>query len=404
VALSNAILVITVGAHSSTDSVSRANAVARAFLDVRSELLRLQTQVVVRGLNGQVRTLDAQINNLTQSINVFSANPTGTTSGNQLANLVDQRSEDSSQVSQLESQIELEQLNQTSVTQASLVLDRAAPIKVSAAKVTVVDALSGLIGGLGLALVVLVVGVLVSDRVRNRAQLAAALGAPVELSILHCASRRAMRPRRRMALVTHPTPELAMIERRLRAHLEAAGGAALAVVEVEASEPCALAVAVLANSLAREGKRVVIADMAKGRPVASLLDVTRDDKKLHAITFEDHSFVVMVAPDDPIEMSPAWTPKGADVLLVVTSADVAFGSEHLAAWVGKAVVLVNMKRATAPRVSATGELLRQARIVIRSAILIGVDPKDDASTGGADTEHLKEHEQRANGVLQVARR
>ena len=152
-----------------------------------------------------------------------------------------------------------------------------------------------------------------------------------------------------------------MIERRLRAHLEAAGGATLAVVEVEASESCALAVSVLANSLAREGRRVVVADMANGRPVASLLDVTRDDKKLHAVTLEEHSFVVMVAPDDPVEMGPEWTPKGADVLLVVTSADVAFGSEHLAAWAGKAVVMVNMKRATAPtcerhrRAAAPGE-------------------------------------------------
>ena len=164
--------------------MSRANAVAKAFLAVRSQLLRLQTQVVVSGLNHQVQTLDAQVNNLTQSINVLSANPTGT-SGNQLANLVDQRSQDSSQVSQLESQIELEQLNQTSVTQASLVLDPGAPVKVSAKKVTIMDALSGLVGGLGLAVVILIVGVLVSDRVRNRAQVAAGSGAPVELSLLH---------------------------------------------------------------------------------------------------------------------------------------------------------------------------------------------------------------------------
>jgi hypothetical protein len=195
-----------------------------------------------------------------------------------------------------------------------------------------------------------------------------------------------------------------MIERRLRAHLEATGGSALAVVEVEASDSCALAVAGLAYSLASEGRRVVIADMANGRPVAALLGVTRDEKKLHAVTLEDQSVVLMVAPDDPIEMGPGWTPKGADVLLVVASADVAFGSEHLAAWVTKAVVVVNMKRATAAGISATGELLRQARIMIRSAILIGVDPKDDASAGGTDSAPLRDHEQHANGVLQAARR
>ncbi len=404
VALSNAILVITVGTHSPAAAVSRANAVARAFLTVRTELLRLQTQVVVGGMNGQVRTLNAEVNNLTQSVNALSANPTGTTSGNELANLIDQRSEDASQVATLESQIQQQQLNETSVTQGSLVLDRGALVKLSAKKVTIIDALSGLVGGLGLALVILIIAVLVSDRVRNRAQVAAALGAPVELSLMHSASRRALRPRRRLKLVTHPTPALAMMERRLRAHLEADDGAALAVVEVEASGSCALAVTALAYTLASEGRRVVIADMAQGRPVAELLGVTRDEKKLHAVTIEDQSVVLMVAPDDPIEMGPGWTPKGADVLLVVASADVAFGSEHLAAWVTKAVVVVNMKRATAAGVSATGELLRQARITIRSAIVIGTNPKDDASAGGTDAQLLRDHDQRANGVLQTARR
>ena len=58
----------------------------------------------------------------------------------------------------------------------------------------------------------------------------------------------------------------------------------------------------------------------------------------------------------------------------------------------KAVVVVDPSRASAGAITATGELLRRARIAIRSAILIGVDPEDDESHGGLDSDWLSESE------------
>jgi hypothetical protein len=190
-----------------------------------------------------------------------------------------------------------------------------------------------------------------------------------------------------------------MIERRLRAHLDAAGGSALAIVPVEAPDLGAAAVGVLAFSLASEGRRVVIADMADGRPVASLFGVSGGEKKLHTVTMGDQSVVLMVAPDDRIEIGQGWAPKGDDVLLVLASADPAFGSQHLGAWVAKAVVVVNMKRATASAVGFTGELLRQEKIVITSAILVGTNPKDDESVSVAPQIHRTDNDHHAVGVL-----
>ena len=330
-ALSNAILAITVSAHSPTDAVSRADAVARSFLAVRSNLVRLQTQVQVSGLKSQVGSLDSQITNLSSSIDVLSSNPTASTSGTELANLVNERSQDSSQVAQLASEIQQVQLNETSVNQGSQVLDRAALVKVSAAKVTIIDALSGLIGALGLALIALVMAVLVSDRLRSRGQVASALGAPIDLSLLRVASRRAMRPKHQAQLLLHPTSALQMMERRLRDALESGAGSSLAVVELEAAEPSALAVSMLAFSLASEGLRVVMVDMAQGRPLATLLGVTGSEKRLHTVTLENRSAVLMIGPDDPAEMGREWNPKGADAVLVLSSIDPTFGSEQLAA-------------------------------------------------------------------------
>ncbi len=403
-ALSNAILSITLSAHSQADAVSRGNAVAQAFLRVRTDELNLQTQVVVRGLQAQVNALDHEITNLSSSIDVLSATPAGSQSSTELADLVEQRSEDTSQVAQVESQMQQVHLNESSVTQASQVLDPAAPVKVSAKKVTIMDALSGFIGGLGLAIVALVVGVLLSDRLRSREEVAAALGAPVELSMFRFAPRRWMRGRRRHKLLMRPTPELSMIARRLRAHFQSPGGAALVVVEVESAQSCALAVAVLAASLTSEGMRVVMTDMAKGRPLASLFAVTSRERKLHTVTVGDESAFLIVGPDDPAELEDDWIPNGADALLVLASVDPAFGAEHLAAWANKAVVVVDTSKARAATITATGQLLRRAGIAIRSAILIGADPEDDESAGGLGADWPSESEPRASGVLQASRR
>lgn len=398
--LSNAILLITVSAHSPGDAVLWADAVARGFLAVRTELLRAQTHVVVASLNSQVQSFDSQINNLTSSINALSSSPTGSPSGNELATLVDERSADTSQVSQLESEIQQQQLGETTVTQSSVVLDRAAAVKVSATRVTVIDALSGLIGGLGLALIALVVGVLLSDRLRNRAQVAAALGAPIDLSLLRYASRHAMRKRDRRQLLLHPTPALQMMERRLRAALESAGGTSLAVVELETAEPSALALSMLAFSLASEGLSVVMIDMAKGRPLASVLGVTGNEKGLHTVTLEGASAVLIVGPDDPAEMGHEWNPPGAAALLVLTSVDPAFGSGQLANWTSEAVVIVNPRKVPSGRITAAGELLRQAGMAIRSAILLGLPPEEDDSLGVVGSAQVGDAGQGANDMLQ----
>jgi hypothetical protein len=189
-----------------------------------------------------------------------------------------------------------------------------------------------------------------------------------------------------------------MIERRLRAQLDGPGGAALIVAEAGTVEPCAVAVAGVALSLASEGRRVVMADVARDRPLAALFGVTSREKELHNVTLGSESAFLIIGPDDPAEMDQDWMPNGADALLVLASVDPAFGAEHLAGWAGKAVVVVDPRQTTATRVQAIGALLRQARIAVRSAIVIGADPEGD-DTLGSTPDHLGAVEQHAPGVL-----
>ena len=136
----------------------------------------------------------------------------------------------------------------------------------------ITDSIAGVIAGLGLGVGIVVVGAVLTDRLRRRDEIAIAVGAPVELSIGRYRRPRFFRKWRLDRRVRRPSRDMRMMERRIRAHLESAPGSALAVVPVECSEPAALAMASLALSLGREGRRVIVADLADGRPLQSLLE------------------------------------------------------------------------------------------------------------------------------------
>jgi len=128
---------------------------------------------------------------------------------------------------------------------------------------------------LGMALVI--GQAVLSDRLRRRDEIADALGAEVELSVGRYKRPRLFRNRRLAHRVISPTPEMRMVARRLAARLEQSPGAALAVVSVECNEPAALAVASVALSLAEEGGRVTVVDLAEGRPLQSLFKLPELD-------------------------------------------------------------------------------------------------------------------------------
>ncbi|MCL2394877.1 MAG: hypothetical protein FWC87_09345 [Acidimicrobiaceae bacterium] len=69
----------------------------------------------------------------------------------------------------------------------------------------------------------------------------------------------------------------------------------------------------------------------------------------------------------------------ADVTLVLATVDSAVGADHLAASVGKAVVMIRAGEATRSSIEAIATQLRHARIAILSGILIGTDREDYSS-------------------------
>jgi hypothetical protein len=380
-AVSNEIISVRLSAPSPALAVSYENAVTKAFLAVRADELANQTTIVVDGLNAQVAGLNTDITNLTNSINALSGSPAGPGSSSQISQLVDQRGGDASQISQLESQVQQDQLGEKAAVQGSQVLDPAAPVPVSDKKIIAEDSLSGLAGGLGLSLAAVLIAAVVSDRPRRRSDVATVLGAPVELSTGSFPHHVWMRSSHLRWLLRKPNSQIRMIENRLRSQLDSLPGSSLAVVEIEASDPAALGVTTLAMSLASEGKNVVLADFAEGRPLASLLGVrSKAGVPANVSVKGGRDLTVIVAPDDPAELSHAGVPDGTDAVLVLATTSPSTGAEYLSAWASGAVVVLTAGRASSTRIAACGHLLRQSGLAIQSAILVAARP-DDETTG-----------------------
>lgn len=342
-AQSDSIMSISFSGDSQAQAVSDDRAIAEAFLSVQAGEVRLQTDAAVRGFRSQISTLNTAINDLNTSINSLSSAPPSNQTTDQLTELVNQRGLDSSQVSQLQDQIQQDLTNEQSVDDVNHVLDPAAIVPVSTKKVIVKDGLSGLVAGLALGIGAVVLRWLLSSRPLDRSIVAATVGAPVELSLGRHRIPRTMRKRKLSGQLRNPSSALRMIERRLRTHLESAAGSALAVVAVGADEPAALATGALALDLTSQGRQVVVVDAVDHRILASALGLKPklDTTETFRIPSGDSALTVIVAPEDPAQMAQKPPPDDADAVLVLTTLDPAFGAEHLASWVSDAVLILS---------------------------------------------------------------
>jgi len=403
IVMSNNILSITFSGGSQSEAVSNDTAVGQAFLTVLANELRLQTDVLVHGLQSQIATLNASINDLNITIALLSNAPANTQTTNHLTDLINQRTSETGQVSQLQGQIQQGLLNEHLVANVNHVLDPAALVPVSTTKVVVRDGLSGLVAGLAIGMGIVIFGSLLSERARDRSAVAATAGAPVELSLGRYRRLRIMQRRRLNRRLRKPSPALSMLGRRLRTNLESAPGSALGVIALGTVEAAALSVGLLALDLTSEGHGVVVVDAADDRILASVLGHT--SRVRTAETFQSFSLGsppvrVIVSPADPAQMAQKPPPEDAEAVLVLATLNPAFGAEHLASWVTDAVIILSAKEVSISQIEITSEMLRLAGIFLRSIVLLDADPQD-VSSGALSTSDLLSDTGRTNGSLIV---
>jgi hypothetical protein len=174
--LGTSILSIKASAASGAAAIAESNAVAQAFLQVRTQVQSELTNATVTSLNSEIQQLQTDVANVQAQMQGLNPGPALTALENQLQN-------DAQQIGSLKAQVRQANASEKLVSGRSAILDQAYVVVTSKKKTMVKDGLSGLVAGLALGLGIVITAELLSDRPRRRADVAAALGAPVDLSV-----------------------------------------------------------------------------------------------------------------------------------------------------------------------------------------------------------------------------
>jgi capsular polysaccharide biosynthesis protein len=399
--ITNTVLQFNVGAPSSAAATQRASALATSYLDYRAKYAQTQEQQLTAQLDQQYNTAEQRLAVIDAEIGQLPTTQLTPAQKIQLDNLQTQLGDQKQIMQYATGTVASTKASTSAMVSGSYVLDPPTVVTHSRVKGAALYVAGGLFVGLVVGMAIVIVSALLSSRLRRRDDVAATLGAPVRLSVGSLRMPRLPMPSRQRAKRDRDM-------RRVIAYLHGAvsgssrGPASLAVVAVDDAETVASAVASLARSGAREGRRVFVADLSDGVPLARLLGV--GDPGVHEVSHDGARLLVAVperddvAPVGPVRDggSPAvWAPPNeavvtaystADLLLTLVTLDPAVGGDHLATWASEAIVVVTAGGSSAEKVHSVGEMIRLAGTRLDSAILIGAD-RSDASLGVLDLAH-----------------
>ena len=404
-ATTDRVILITVNAPSSSDAVNRANALATQYLKFRAQLVQTEQNLMISSLNQQIDQAKQNLSSIDTKISHVSAQPSSSAQQSQLADLAKQKTQATAALTELQQAAVTAQasvqVTTDTIVENSRQLDPATAVPPhSRLKREIEYALLGLIAGLALGVGIVVIGALLSDRLRRRDDVAHALGAPVKLSV------GIVRGARRWGLeAATKNADLQRISAYLGKAIPAPrhGPASLAVVPVDDRDVPALCLVSLAVSRAKQGLKVVVVDLCQDTPAAAL--VGSAGPGIQTVGVDGTQLTVVVPePDDLMPLGPlpgrpgqaqAAEPlvaacESADLLLTLAVLDPSLGGEHLAGWARGAIVTVTAGQSSAARIRAAGEMIRLSGTTLIAGVLIGADKSDESVglTPAPDTDRV----------------
>ena len=388
------VLAVTGSGPSAEQAQLRAGAVGNAFLTFRADELQSQQDLVVQSLNQQITQARQRVSSIDGQLSQLSGQ---SASPAQLDKVRAERTAAANALSNLQQAAATNQTTTlpglTAALKNSMVLS-VIPVPLAKKKILVTYAAIGLVAGLVVGLSIVIIGSLISDRLRRRDDVAYALDAPVKLSV------RTLRGRRRLVPWPGRAGKRNQDLRRVVAHLHTAvprrtqGAQGLAIVAVDNAPVVAQAVTELATSYAGSGTQVVTADLSSGAHLAHLARVKGPGT--HEVSRNGVTFTMAVPERDDLApagpLPPFNSPPGraqapdplvssdvaADLLLTLATLDPAVGGDHLATWASNAVVVVTSGESSAERIHSVGEMIRLAGMRLDSVVLLGADKSDES--------------------------
>jgi len=390
------VIQITASAPNGAAAVSRASAVANEFIQYMANQEETTQNVVVQSEQqelSQDSNIEASLNSQIATVKAEQATPA---QKQKLASLQGQEGQAALTVTTLQQTLAQTQTGSDTLpaVKGTVILDPATAEPYAKTKDLVTYAIYGIVGGFVIGLGIVILGALISDKLRRRDDIARALGAPVGLSVGPIKLSRTLPPRR-LGLTAVGDPDIKRVADYLRGATSAKKQPIkLAVVPADDPAVAALALVALAMSFAEQGRKVMLVDLARGMPMADLLG--RKSPGVGKVRAQEAS--LMLAVPDPEEVAPrapadpgsttarrssfgdeiAAAYASVDVLLTLCTLDPARGGEYLATWADRAVVVVTGGRASWTKLQATGEMLRVAGLSLSSTVLVGADESDES--------------------------
>jgi uncharacterized protein involved in exopolysaccharide biosynthesis len=354
----SSVLQVDIPGEDPQDAVRRARVLARTYLAYREEQLTRQSKAVTQGYRDRIDALQSQVDDLTAQYDAITARGGA---DQQSSDVLTLRGQLIGQITQLQDQIETETLQVDAVVAASRVLDEASLVPQSRLRRTVLSLGSGVVGGLGIGLGVVLVYAITTSRLRSRADVAMAMGAPVRFSAGRIVPRwRWVRRRHAAALdllvdgLSTAVPSTGKPPRRL------------GLISVDCEREGAKVLVGLARRLGVE-RSVLAVDLA----ATGLLARELGPAALQAAGTTGSVAVVSGPTVDAV----------ADVLLTLVPFDIGRGLSHVHATSPRCVVLVKAGRSTSEMLSTVARTALAAGIDVAFVMVVGAD-RVDASFGG----------------------
>jgi hypothetical protein len=319
----------------------RADAVAKAFLAYRAQLSQEQVNATVEALKAQQDRLRQQIAADDAAINSTSD---AQRQGSTYTDLLADRQQRASSVQQIDATIQSDQVAAQSVSGASRVIDTAYVTPLSTKKAIAKNAVTGLLVGLVLGVAGVLFAAVVTTRLRRRADIAAALHAPVVLSLGRVVPTGWRRIVTRAPTTESPNADLERLVGHLERTLTLNATRALLVVSIDSLDVATLAVLSLADRLRARGVAV------------SLVNETK----------------AALPNSGPVAIDET----GDDIVIVLAVLDPADGAQHLREWGSTAVAIVTAGRTSENKLATNAAMLRSASLDLGAVVLVGSDASD----------------------------
>lgn len=382
---SNDLLTVTLTAPTDAEAVRRLQGLTTTFLTFRGEQLSFQSQVLIKGSNDRIASLNEQVATVSSLISTTTAaTPAGAA---KFQDLLTQRAALQSQIQTLQQSVEDEALKTGSIVASSRVLDPPAAVPGRALRSLALGLVSGLVGGTALGWGTVLFVAVTSDRLRRRTDVATVLGTRVGVSVrrvdplpaavrwlpvFSAVQRRRLRERTRLASA-------------LEAELLAPGKPSrLVVARADGRDEVSLAVAALARGLVASGREVTVVDVTErgSKVLRTALPLT--DSGAPQVLRPAGTPALASRPEELAKVG-AWVgseeasaPDLTDVVITLADLEPAVGAAHLRSWADRAVISMSAGGASAERLRTVADQVRAAGLDISFAALLRTDRMDDS--------------------------